>query len=65
MAKGSLGSVVGGLSKIFTVYLKIEINEINRSLKDYRKNSNSLKKQSDQGLRCLPFHQHLLGALMQ
>ena len=24
-----------------------------------------LKKQSDQGLRCLPFHQHLLGALMQ
>ena len=24
-----------------------------------------LKKQSDQGLRCLPFHQHLLDALMQ
>ena len=24
-----------------------------------------LKKQSDQGLRCLSFHQHLLGALMQ
>ena len=24
-----------------------------------------LKKQSDQGLCCLPFHQHLLGALMQ
>ena len=24
-----------------------------------------LKKLSDQGLRCLPFHQHLLGALMQ
>ena len=24
-----------------------------------------LKKQSDQGLRCLPFHQHLLEALMQ
>ena len=23
-----------------------------------------LKKQSDQGLRCLPFHQHLLDALM-
>ena len=23
------------------------------------------KKQSDQGLRCLPFHQHLLDALMQ
>ena len=24
-----------------------------------------LKKQSDQGLRCLPFHQHLLDALMR
>ena len=24
-----------------------------------------LKKQPDQGLRCLPFHQHLLDALMQ
>ena len=24
-----------------------------------------LQKQSDQGLRCFPFHQHLLGALMQ
>ena len=24
-----------------------------------------LKKQSDQGLHCLPFHQHLLNALMQ
>ena len=24
-----------------------------------------LKKQSDQGLRCLPFHQHLLDASMQ
>ena len=24
-----------------------------------------LKKQSDQGLRCLPFQQHLLDALMQ
>ena len=24
-----------------------------------------LKKQSDQVLRCLPFHQHLLDALMQ
>ena len=24
-----------------------------------------LKKQSDQALRCLPFHQHLLDALMQ
>ena len=24
-----------------------------------------LKKQSDQDLRCLPFHQHLLDALMQ
>ena len=24
-----------------------------------------LKKQSDQGLRCLPFYQHLLDALMQ
>ena len=24
-----------------------------------------LKKQSDQGLHCLPFHQHLLDALMQ
>ena len=24
-----------------------------------------LKKQSDQGLRCLPFHQHLLDTLMQ
>ena len=24
-----------------------------------------LKKQSDQGLRCLPFHQHLMDALMQ
>ena len=24
-----------------------------------------LKKQSDQGLRCLPFHQHLLDAFMQ
>ena len=24
-----------------------------------------LKKQSDQGLLCLPFHQHLLDALMQ
>ena len=24
-----------------------------------------LKKQSDQGLRCLPFRQHLLDALMQ
>ena len=24
-----------------------------------------LKKQSDQGLRCLPFHQHFLDALMQ
>ena len=24
-----------------------------------------LKKQSDQGLRCLPLHQHLLDALMQ
>ena len=24
-----------------------------------------LKKQSDQGLRCLPFHQHLFDALMQ
>ena len=24
-----------------------------------------LKKQSDQSLRCLPFHQHLLDALMQ
>ena len=24
-----------------------------------------LKKQSDQGLRCLPFHKHLLDALMQ
>ena len=24
-----------------------------------------LKKQSDQGLRCLPFHQHLLDALIQ
>ena len=24
-----------------------------------------LKKQSDQGLHCLPFHQHLLEALMQ
>ena len=24
-----------------------------------------LKKQSDQGLRCLPFHHHLLDALMQ
>ena len=24
-----------------------------------------LKKQSDQGLRCLPFNQHLLDALMQ
>ena len=24
-----------------------------------------LKKQSDQGLRCLPFHQHRLDALMQ
>ena len=24
-----------------------------------------LKKQSDQGLRCLPFHQHLLDALME
>ena len=24
-----------------------------------------LKKQSDQGLRCLPFHPHLLDALMQ
>ena len=24
-----------------------------------------LKKQSDQGLRCLPFHLHLLDALMQ
>ena len=24
-----------------------------------------LKKQSDQGLRCLPFHQYLLDALMQ
>ena len=24
-----------------------------------------LKKQSDQGLRCLPFHQHLLDALMK
>ena len=24
-----------------------------------------LKKQSDQGLRCLPFHQHLLDGLMQ
>ena len=24
-----------------------------------------LKKQSDRGLRCLPFHQHLLDALMQ
>ena len=24
-----------------------------------------LKKQSDQGLRCLPFHQRLLDALMQ
>ena len=24
-----------------------------------------LKKQSDQGLRCLPFHPHLLNALMQ
>ena len=24
-----------------------------------------LKKQSDQGLRCLPVHQHLLDALMQ
>ena len=24
-----------------------------------------LKKQSDQGLCCLPFHQHLLDALMQ
>ena len=24
-----------------------------------------LRKQSDQGLRCLPFHQHLLDALMQ
>ena len=24
-----------------------------------------LKKQSDQGLRCLSFHQHLLDALMQ
>ena len=24
-----------------------------------------LKKQSDLGLRCLPFHQHLLDALMQ
>ena len=24
-----------------------------------------LKKQSDQGLRCLPFHQHPLDALMQ
>ena len=24
-----------------------------------------LKKQSDQGLRCSPFHQHLLDALMQ
>ena len=23
-----------------------------------------LKKQSDQGLRCLPFHQHFLDALM-
>ena len=23
-----------------------------------------LKKQSDQGLRCLPFHQHLLDALL-
>ena len=23
-----------------------------------------LKKQSDQGLRCLPFHQHLLDALI-
>ena len=23
------------------------------------------QKQSDQGLRCLPFHQHLLDALMQ
>ena len=24
-----------------------------------------LKKQSDQGLHCLPFHQHLLDALIQ
>ena len=24
-----------------------------------------LKKQSDQGLRCLPFHQHILDAFMQ
>ena len=24
-----------------------------------------LKKQSDQGLRCLPFHQHLLDVLMK
>ena len=24
-----------------------------------------LQKQSDQGLHCLPFHQHLLDALMQ
>ena len=24
-----------------------------------------LKKQSDQGLHCLPFHQHLLDAVMQ
>ena len=24
-----------------------------------------LQKQSDQGLRCLPFHQHLLDALME
>ena len=24
-----------------------------------------LKKQSDHGLRCLPFHQHLLDAFMQ
>ena len=52
------------VQKLFTV--KILCSGIDRSHQTVQtKIRLLLKKQSDQGLRCLPFHQHLLDALMQ
>ena len=54
------------LTGIFTCTVKILCIGTERSQQTVQtKIRLLLKKQSDQDLRCLPFHQHLLEALMQ
>ena len=57
--------VVVKLTELFLITVQIVCIGTDRSQQTVQtKIRLLLKKQSDQGLRCLPFHQHLLDALM-